>query len=130
MSVKESKISLAYRLLLDRPPSEEDVTGMRGQHTEMPSLRKAFRVSDKFEKKYAQPNLTIVSGMPGELRAAPRPRRRALRDIRGHFSKGIGGELGADQRQIFDSDIAWDMRFYDVCQALFLPPTEARTIGT
>jgi hypothetical protein len=167
MSVRKSKIRLAYRLLLDCSPSEEEVIGMRGHHKKTSSLRRAFPVLGKFEKKHAQPklqletgtrptliharapktggttlaealakepalqpNLTITSGMPSELRAMPRPRRQALRYIRGHFSMGTPDALSADQRQIFDSDIAWDMRFYDVCQALFLPPTEARTIGT
>jgi hypothetical protein len=77
-----------------------------------------------------QPNLTIVSGMPRALRAMPRPKRQALRCIRGHFSKGIGDESGPNQRRIFDGCTARDTRFHDVCQALFLPPTEARTIGT
>lgn len=54
MRVTETEIRLAYRLLLDRTPSEEEIAQLNEQLEDMSSLRRAFLKSDEFERKYAQ----------------------------------------------------------------------------
>lgn len=53
-TLPETEISQAYRLLLDRAPSTEEVASMGRQHTELQSLRTALLGSDEFAKKYAK----------------------------------------------------------------------------
>lgn len=54
MSVTETEIELAYRLLLGRKPSTEEVTARVGQHENVDDLRRTFLNSAEFEKKYDQ----------------------------------------------------------------------------
>lgn len=137
MSVTQTEVDLAYRLILGRKPSTDEVNAMVGQHENVASLRAAFLNSPEFENKFSQmvsqadaqfsPTLVhlhipktagttlaeALSKMPAmqpfkvvhdgtldELRAMPKPHRRALRYVRGHLSMGAGEVLGTPYRYL------------------------------
>lgn len=52
MGLAPNEIELAYRLLLQRPPSEAEVANAARQHTDLQSLRQVFLHSEEFYRKF------------------------------------------------------------------------------
>lgn len=75
------EIRMAYRLFLDRAPSESEVSRMQAAHSTIDSLRKVFLTSSEFARHYApfaiKPTTTVV-GTPQQTAIERAPTLKQL----------------------------------------------------
>jgi hypothetical protein len=67
MSLTSTEIDLAYRLILEREPSETEVAHVAAQYDDLMTLRRAFLNSEEFGRKYNRMRATADAQMPPVL---------------------------------------------------------------